>query len=56
MAAMEWFQKHLRNTLLAGALAAAPLAVTVFVVWYIETKTRISPTKCSAAACRSSAW
>lgn len=38
---MEWLQKHLRNTFLAGALAAAPLAVTVFVVWYIESRTRV---------------
>jgi uncharacterized membrane protein len=38
---MAWLQKHLRNTLLAGALAAAPLAVTVFVVWYVESTTRI---------------
>jgi uncharacterized membrane protein len=38
---MERLQKHLRNTLLAGALAAAPLAVTAFVVWYVESRTRI---------------
>jgi uncharacterized membrane protein len=37
---MGWLQKHLRNTFLAGALAAAPLAVTVFVVWYVESRTR----------------
>ena len=37
---MEGLQKHLRNTLLAGALAAAPLAVTIFFVWYVESKTR----------------
>lgn len=38
---MEGFQKHLRGTFLAGALAAAPLAVTVFVVWYVESRTRV---------------
>lgn len=33
-------QKHLRNTFLAGAFAATPLAVTLFLIWYVETTTR----------------
>jgi uncharacterized membrane protein len=33
-------QKHLRNTFLAGMFAAVPLAVTVFIVWYVERSTR----------------
>ena len=38
--AMGSFQKHLRNTFLTGIFAAAPIAVTVFVVVYIENATR----------------
>src|SRR5688500_213850 len=37
---MSRLQKHLRNTFLTGVFAAIPLAVTVFVVWYVESKTR----------------
>src|SRR5687767_14033781 len=37
---MSPIQKHLRNTFLTGVFAAIPLAVTVFVVWYVESKTR----------------
>jgi uncharacterized membrane protein len=33
-------QKHLRNTFLTGIFAAAPIAVTVFVIVYIENATR----------------
>jgi uncharacterized membrane protein len=33
-------QNHLRKTFLAGILAAVPLAVTAFVIWYIDSKTR----------------
>ncbi|HYO10142.1 MAG TPA: DUF502 domain-containing protein [Tepidisphaeraceae bacterium] len=33
-------QKHLRNTFLAGIFAAIPLAVTVFVIVYVERVTR----------------
>jgi uncharacterized membrane protein len=33
-------QKHLRNTFLAGIFSAVPLAVTVFIIWWVETKTR----------------
>jgi len=38
--AMSLIQKHLRNTFLTGIFAAIPLAVTVFVVIYIEGVTR----------------
>jgi uncharacterized membrane protein len=37
---MASLQKHLRNTFLAGALAAAPIAATVFVIVYVEGLTR----------------
>ena len=30
---------HLRNTFLAGIFAGVPLAVTVFIIWWIDTKT-----------------
>lgn len=30
---------HLRNTFLAGVFAGVPLAVTVFIIWWIDTKT-----------------
>ncbi|HEX8522490.1 MAG TPA: DUF502 domain-containing protein [Tepidisphaeraceae bacterium] len=33
-------QKHLRNTFLAGILGAVPLAVTAFVIWWIDNRTR----------------
>lgn len=33
-------KKHLRNTLLTGIFAAAPLAVTAFFIWYVEVSTR----------------
>jgi len=33
-------QKHLRNTFLAGIFSAVPLAVTVFIIWWVEAKTR----------------
>jgi uncharacterized membrane protein len=33
-------KKHLRNTFLAGMFAAIPLAVTIFIVWYVEHATR----------------
>src|SRR5688500_10522078 len=38
--AMGSFQKHLRNTFLTGIFAAAPIAVTAFVVVYVEGATR----------------
>jgi uncharacterized membrane protein len=34
------FQKHLRNTFLAGAFAAMPIAATAFIVYYVEHVTR----------------
>lgn len=37
---MGSIQKHLRNTFLTGLFAAIPLAVTAFVVVYVESKTR----------------
>ena len=37
---MSRLQKHLRNTFLTGVFAAIPLAVTAFVIWYVESKTR----------------
>ncbi len=37
---MASLQKHFRNTFLTGTFAAIPLAVTVFVIWYVESTTR----------------
>jgi uncharacterized membrane protein len=37
---MSAIQKHLRNTFLAGVFAAIPLAVTIFIIWYVEHATR----------------
>jgi uncharacterized membrane protein len=37
---MPHFQKHVRNTFLAGIFAAIPIVITVFVLWYVESKTR----------------
>jgi uncharacterized membrane protein len=37
---MGRLQVHLRNKLVAGALAAIPLAVTVFILWYVDSKAR----------------
>jgi uncharacterized membrane protein len=38
---MAWsLQTHLRNTFLAGALAAAPIAATIFLIAYVESVTR----------------
>lgn len=36
---MAKVNSHLRNTFLAGIFAAVPLAVTVFIVWWINSKT-----------------
>jgi uncharacterized membrane protein len=38
--AMFSLQKHLRNTFLAGIFSAVPLAVTVFIIWWVESRTR----------------
>src|SRR5687768_17637282 len=37
---MARMKKHLRTTLLAGVFAAIPVAVTAFILWYVETQTR----------------
>jgi uncharacterized membrane protein len=37
---MSLFQKHLRNTFLAGIFAAIPVGATIFLVWYVEDVTR----------------
>lgn len=39
-AVMASLQKHLRNTFLTGIFAAAPIAVTLFVIVYVENATR----------------
>jgi uncharacterized membrane protein len=38
---MSSVQNHLRRTFLAGIFAAMPIAVTGFVVWYVDAKTRV---------------
>jgi uncharacterized membrane protein len=37
---MGRLKTHLRNKLVAGALAAGPVAVTFFILWYIDSKAR----------------
>jgi uncharacterized membrane protein len=37
---MGQFQVHLRNKLVAGALAAIPLVVTIFILWYVDSRAR----------------
>jgi uncharacterized membrane protein len=37
---MGRLQVHLRNKLVAGALAAIPLVVTIFILWYVDSKAR----------------
>jgi uncharacterized membrane protein len=37
---MGRIQVHIRNKLVAGVLAAIPVAVTVFILWYVDTKAR----------------
>src|SRR5882724_3687497 len=37
---MGRIQAHFRNKLVAGALAAIPLVVTVFILWYVDSKAR----------------
>jgi uncharacterized membrane protein len=37
---MAQLQKHVRNTFLAGIFAAIPVVITVFILWWVETKTR----------------
>lgn len=38
---MSSVNSHLRKTFLAGIFAAIPIAVTGFVIWYVDAKTRI---------------
>jgi uncharacterized membrane protein len=37
---MGRIQTHVRNKLVAGALAAIPVAVTAFILWYLDSKAR----------------
>jgi uncharacterized membrane protein len=37
---MGRLQTHVRNKLVAGVLAAVPVAVTFFVLWYVDSKAR----------------
>jgi uncharacterized membrane protein len=37
---MGRIQVHIRNKLVAGALAAIPLAVTAFILWWVDSKAR----------------
>src|SRR4029079_9435397 len=37
---MGGLKGHLRNKLVAGLLAAIPVAVTIFIVWYVDSKAR----------------
>lgn len=37
---MGRISSHLQNKLLAGALAAIPVAITLFIVWYVDARVR----------------
>ena len=37
---MGRLQSHIRNKLVAGTLAAIPVAVTAFVIWYVDARSR----------------
>ena len=37
---MGRIQTHVRNKLVAGALAAIPVAITAFILWYLDAKAR----------------
>jgi uncharacterized membrane protein len=37
---MGRIQIHVRNKVVAGLLAAIPIAVTIFIVWYVDAKSR----------------
>jgi uncharacterized membrane protein len=37
---MGRLQVHFRNKLVAGALAAIPLVVTIFILWFVDSKAR----------------
>ena len=34
-------QTHVRNKLVAGALAAIPVALTIFILWYVDSAARV---------------
>jgi len=38
---MAPLQNHIRRTFLAGIFAAIPIAVTAFVIYYVDAQTRI---------------
>jgi len=40
---MAPLQNHIRRTFLAGIFAAIPIAVTAFVIYYVDAQTRIYP-------------
>ncbi len=37
---MGRLQNHVRNKLVAGLIAAVPVAVTAFILWYVDTRAR----------------
>ncbi|HMF40112.1 MAG TPA: DUF502 domain-containing protein [Polyangia bacterium] len=37
---MGWLKAHVRNKMVAGTLAAIPVAVTIFILWYVDSKAR----------------
>jgi len=37
---MTWLKTHLRTAFVAGIVTSIPLAVTAFIIWYIDEKTR----------------
>jgi hypothetical protein len=52
---MGRIQHHLRKTFLAGIFAAVPVAVTCFIIWYIDNRTRWISQHCFTWTCPSSA-
>ena len=38
---MSRLASHLRRTFLAGALSAVPIAITIYVIWIVDEKTRV---------------
>jgi uncharacterized membrane protein len=42
---MGRIQVHIRNKVVAGLLAAIPIAVTIFIVWYVDAKSREIPAR-----------
>jgi uncharacterized membrane protein len=37
---MGWLKTHFRNKMVAGLLAAIPVVVTIFILWYVDSKAR----------------